>query len=142
MQGVLDAATHASLIATDTEGLITVLNRGSERMLGYSSSEMVGQQTPAILHLESEIAARGRALTKESGKPVQGFDFFVEKARSGHFDQGEWTFVRKDGQRLTANLVVTASHDADGKITGFLGVAMDVTARQPAELGGKPGLGI
>jgi hypothetical protein len=38
--------------------------------------------------------------------------------------------------------VVTASHDADGKITGFLGMAMGVTARQPAELGGKPGLGI
>ena len=30
--------------------------------------------------------------------------------------------------------MVTASHDADGKITGFLWVAMDVTARQPAEL--------
>jgi PAS domain S-box-containing protein len=34
---------------------------------------------------------------------------------------------------LTANLVVTASHDADGQITGFLGVAMDVTARKQAE---------
>ena len=48
-------------------------------------------------------------------------------------EQREWTFVRKDGKTLTANLVVTASHDADGKITGFLGVAIDVTARQQAE---------
>jgi two-component system sensor histidine kinase/response regulator len=133
LQTVLDAATHASIIATDTEGLITVFNRGSERMLGYTADEMVGKQSPAIIHLESEIIARGRQLTEEMGKPVQGFDVFVEKARRGQDDEREWTFVRKDGKKFTVNLVVTASYDAKGTIIGFLGVAMDVTARAKAE---------
>ena len=57
-QAVLDAATQISIIATDTAGLITVFNRGAEQMLGYTSEEMVGKQSPAIIHLESEVLAR------------------------------------------------------------------------------------
>src|SRR6202040_706348 len=69
LQAVLDAATHVSIIATDTQGLITVFNHGAEQMLGYSADEMVGRQSPANIHLESEVLARGRELTKEMGKP-------------------------------------------------------------------------
>jgi two-component system, sensor histidine kinase and response regulator len=133
LQAVLDAASHVSIIASDATGLITVFNHGAERMLGYSSDEMVGKQSPAILHLGSEMFARGRQLTEELGKPVHGYDVFVEKARSGRHDEHEWTYVRKNGTTLTVNLVVTAAYGTNGAIVGFLGVAMDVTARAKAE---------
>jgi len=133
LQGVLDAATHLAIIATDTKGIITVFNRGAEQMLGYTSDEIVGKQSPAIFHLESEIVAKGRELTKELGTPVQGFDVFVEKARRGQHGKLEWTYVQKDGKTFTVNLVVTASYDTNGSIVGFLGVATDVTARARAE---------
>jgi PAS domain S-box-containing protein len=133
LQAALDAATQVSIIATDSEGLITVFDRGSERMLGYTSDEMVGRQSPAILHLESELTARGRELTEEMGKPVQGFDVIVEKARRGQHEEREWTFVRKGGQTLKVNLAMTASYDRHGTIIGFVSVATDVTARSRAE---------
>ena len=133
LQAVLDAATQVSIIATDAEGLITVFNHGAEQMLGYTSEEMVGKQSSAIIHLKSEVFARSRELTEEQGKPVQGFDVFVQKARNGRHEEREWTFVRKDGQTLTVNLAVTASCDTNGAIVGFLGVAMDVTARTRTE---------
>ena len=133
LQAVLDAATHVSIIAVDTKGLITVFNRGAEQMLGYTSEEMVGKQYPATFHLDSEIVARGLELTAELGKPVQGFDVFVERARDRLPEEREWTYVRKDGKTLAVTLVVTASYDADGAIVGFLGVAMDVTARKKVE---------
>jgi PAS domain S-box-containing protein len=133
LQAVLDAATQMAIIAADTKGLITVFNRGAEQMLGYTTEEIVGKQSAALFHLESEIIARGRELSEEFGKPVQGFDVFVEKARKGRHDEREWTYVRKDGQTLTVNLVSTASHDTNGAIVGFLGVATDVTARAQAE---------
>src|ERR1700722_13651530 len=79
LQAVLDAATQMAIIAADTKGLITVFNRGAEQMLGYTAEEIVGKQSPALFHLESEIIARGRELSEELGKPVQGFDVFVEK---------------------------------------------------------------
>jgi two-component system sensor histidine kinase/response regulator len=133
LQAVLDAATHVTIIATNTEGLITVFNRGAEQMLGYTSDEMVGKQSTAIIHLESEVITRGRELTEEMGKPVQGFDVFAEKARSDQHEEREWTYVRKDGKTLTVNVLMSASYDSTGTITGFLGVAMDVTARSRAE---------
>jgi hypothetical protein len=56
-----------------------------------------------------------------------------QKPLLGEHDGREWTYVRKDGKRSTVILVVTASYDTSGTIVGFLGIAMDVTARKKAE---------
>jgi PAS domain S-box-containing protein len=130
MQAVLDAATQISVIATDPHGLITVFNAGAERMLGYSSDEVVGINSPAIMHLESEVVARGRELTAEFGRPIQGFDVLVEYARQGRFEEREWTYLQKDGTHIKVLLIVTALRDKVGEITGFLGMAQDITERK------------
>jgi PAS domain S-box-containing protein len=128
-QPVLNEATQVSIIAMDTEGQITVFDRGAEQMLGYASEEIVHKLAPTILHLESELIARGRELTEELGKPVEGFNILVEKARSGRYEEREWTYVRKDGKPFRVNVVVTASRNKNGEIAGFLGVATDIPAR-------------
>jgi PAS domain S-box-containing protein len=133
LQEVLDAATHFAIIAAIPDGPITIFNRGAERMLGYTSEEIVGKENPSIFHLESEIIARGRELSGELGRPVQGADVFVEKARRGAPEEREWTYVRKDGSHLTVSLIVTARYDATGRIVGFLGMARDITAQKKAE---------
>jgi two-component system sensor histidine kinase/response regulator len=133
LQAVLDAATQVSIIASDPEGNITVFNSGAEEMLGYRAGEMVGKHTPAIIHLESEVVARGRELTEAMGRPIQGIDVFLERPRRGEPEEGEWTYVRKDGSTLTVNLMITASRDAKGRIMGFLGIATDISARKKAE---------
>ncbi len=133
LYGVLDAATEVSIIATDTRGAITVFNSGAERMLGYHAREVVGRMTPEAIHDAEEVAAHGRRLSLEFGRAVTGFDVFVERARRGGFEEREWSYIRKDGSRLTVNLVVTALRDAAGAITGFLGVATDITRRKQAE---------
>ncbi len=130
LQSVLDAATQVSIIATNPEGLITVFNSGAEQMLGYSAEEIVGKKTSSFIHLESEVTERGQELTKLFGRPINGFDVLVEFARQGKSDEREWTYVRKDGRHLTVNLMVTVLRDATGKLTGFLGVAKDITERK------------
>lgn len=127
---VLRAATEVSIIATDNEGLITVFNPGAERMLGYTAEEMVGKRTPAVFHLEAEVVDHGRALTRELGRPVEGFEAFVAHARAGAQETHEWTYVRKDGGHLSVSLSVTALRDEHGRQTGFLGVASDITERR------------
>ena len=107
LQGVLDSATELSIIATDPQGLITVFNTGAERMLGYRADEMVGRRSPEIIHDPTECADRARQLTAERGRPIAGFDVFVDGARERTFDEHEWTYVRKDGTRLDVNLVIT-----------------------------------
>ncbi len=133
-QAVLDSATQVAIIATDESGIITVFNSGAERMLQYRAEEVIGRLTPAMIHLESEVREHGEQLSRDFGRPIQGFDVFVEYARLGRYEEREWTYVRKDGSHLTVNLVVTALRDASGKMTGFLGIAKDVTESKQAEV--------
>ncbi len=127
LAGVLDASTQVAIIATDVNGLITVFNSGAENLLGYTADEIVGKQSPAILHVAAEVIARGEELSRELGYAVEGFDVFVNPAKRGLFDRRQWTYVRKDGSQFPVRLVVTAVKDAKGAITGFLGVGEDIT---------------
>jgi PAS domain S-box-containing protein len=129
LQLLLNEPTQVSIVATNTEGLITVFNHGAEQMLGYTSAEMVHKHSATILHLESELIGRGLELTEELGKPVEGFNILGEKARIRQYEEREWTYVRKDGKVLRVNLVVTAARDTDGAIAGFLSVAVNISAR-------------
>jgi len=133
LRAVLDASTEVALIATDTAGLVTTFNRGAERMLGYDAQEVIGRQTPAAFHESGEVAARGAELTAQFGEPVGGFEVFVTLPRLRGAEQREWTYVRKDGSTLKVSLVVTAVRGAAGEITGYLGVAVDITERTLAE---------
>lgn len=133
LQAVLDAATEVAIIAMNLNGVITVFNRGAEWMLAYDADEMIGTQTPLILHLPAEVESRGRELSSQFGRPIQGFDILVEEARQGTHEEREWTYVRKDGQQIPVTLLVTAMRDASGYITGYLGIAKDLTETKVAE---------
>lgn len=126
-KAILDAANLA-IISTDTHGIIKTFNPGAEAMLGYRAEEIIDQQTPALFHLEAENIAYAQQLSEELCYPVApGFDTFVAKAREGFGDEREWTYVRKDGQRLPVVLSVAALRDSEGEITGFLGIARDIS---------------
>ena len=122
--------THAaySVISTTPEGLITSFNPAAERMLGYRAQDVVGKQTPAILHKPSEVIARAASLSKELGKEIEpGFEVFVAKSRESDLEQREWTYIRRDGSPLPVTLGVTALRNHEGSITGFLGIASDIS---------------
>ena len=125
---VFAAATEDLIVATDPIGLVTVFNAGAERLLGYASDEIVGHVTPLIWHDTKEIQERAAELGVDAG-----FEVFVHAARRGVPETREWTFVRKDGRTLTAQLTVTPVLTPDGEIGGYLGVGHDVTARKIAE---------
>ena len=133
MQAVVEGSTQVAIIATDPQGCITVFNSGAERMLGYRAEEMVGHQTPEIIHLKSEVEERSRRLSQQYGYPVEGFETFVHHARLGGHHELDWTYVRKDGSHLTVHLVVTAMRDENKQVTGFVGVAVDVTEARNIE---------
>ena len=133
VQAILDGATQVAMIATDTEGLITVFNPGAAKMLGYRSEEMVGRQTPAIFHLASEIEAAREELSAASGREIEGFEGTVAAVRHGSRQGRDWTFIRKDGTHLRVTMEVTDLVDTQGRTTGYLGVAKDVTERRRTE---------
>lgn len=129
LQAVIDSATQVSIVATDENGLITLFNHGAERMLGVRAEDMVDKQTPLVFHDAAELAMRAEQLGRHYGRPLQGMEVFFEPVRRGDLVPQEWTYIRSDGVRLTVNLGVTALRDESGRITGYLGIATDVTAR-------------
>jgi len=132
-QAILEGANYA-IISTAPDGLIKLFNSAAERMLGYTSEEVVGKVTPSIFHEHEEVVARAAELTRVLGREVRaGFETFVAKAVQGRPDEREWIYVRKDGSRVPVLLSVTALFDQRGEMTGYLGVASDITDRVRAE---------
>jgi PAS domain S-box-containing protein len=122
---VLNGASQSSIIATDERGMITVFNRGAERLLGYDAYEACGLDLLA-LHDPSEIAARALELGVRDG-----LDALVSAARRGEAETREWTYVGKDVD-LPVSLTMTAMTDGD-ELRGFIAVAKDLSAQRRAE---------
>lgn len=128
LQAVLDSATGVSVIATDPSGLITLFNRGAERLLGYCADEVVGLHTPIMFHLSQEIEQRGLQL----GLATSDFEVFIYPARNGEPETRQWTYQSKDGTQHQVNLTVSAIFEQHHQITGFLFIASDISDLQAA----------
>ncbi len=130
---ILDNVAYG-IISTTPEGIVTSFNPAAERLLGYAADEIVDKQSPAIWHDPDEIAHHARQLSVELGETVApGFDVFAARPRRNLPEEGEWTFIRKDGGRIPVNLTVTALRDEGGKISGFVGLTHDLSERKQAE---------
>jgi PAS domain S-box-containing protein len=132
-QAILDSANY-SIIATTIDGTICAFNTTAERWLGYAASEIIGICSPERFHDLSEVQQRAIALTEELGKPIPvGFEVFVAKAKLGQIEEIEWTYIRKDGSRFPVMLSISALRNDDNQISGFLGIATDLSSRKFAE---------
>lgn len=129
-RAVLDSADYC-IISTDTRGVIATFNRSAEDMLGYTAKEMIGRETPEIIHNPEEVQEYAEILSEEFGKPVEpGFEVFVAKARSGIVDEREWHYIHKNGSTIPVFLSVTALRSSGQEIIGFLGIAYDLRERK------------
>ena len=127
---LVDSASGTAFIATDPEGLITFFSPGAEQMLGYAADEVVGRITPLPFHESRELLERADELGVSPGYGVGDRTGLTLGADQ---DLRDWTFVRKDGSRLTVSVSVTAAHDDEGHTTSYLSVVRDVTDRRAAE---------
>ncbi len=130
---ILDNVAYG-IISVMTDGVITSFNPAAERLLGYTADEVIGKKTPAIWHDHEEISRHAALLSKELGETiVAGFDVFSARPSRNLPEEGEWTFVRKDGRRIPAYLSVTALRDDSNRITGYVGLTYDLTEHKRSE---------
>ncbi len=132
-QAILNSTNYA-IISVNARGKVTVFNDGAQRMLGYSASEMPDQESLAKLHDPAELTRRMHELSSELGRPIRpGAEIFIAKVRERQIDEAEWTYITKQGKRIPIMLSITGVWDDDGQLSGFVGVAHDLTEQKRIE---------
>lgn len=122
------------IIAVNANGIITEFNKAAQDMLGYTAEELVGKSTPERFLDSQEVVERAAVLSSELGRTVEpGIEVFMAIARLGRVEERELTFIRKNGERFMGQLSVTAIRGGDGEVSGFIGIATDITERKKVE---------
>jgi PAS domain S-box-containing protein len=108
-----------AIFALDRTGHVCTWNAGAERIKGYRADEILGKHFSAFYPQEAI----------DRGHPQHELE--VAEA-TGRFEE-EGQRLRKDGSLFWANVVITALHDKEGRLSGFLKVTRDITDRKNAE---------
>jgi two-component system CheB/CheR fusion protein len=115
---VVEGAPDFAMLLLDAQGRIVSWNVGAERLLGWSADEAIGKSA-SIIYPPADAAA----------------DLSRRMHQAAEFGRGanESWYVRKAGSRFWGSGVMTAVHGAGGKVTGYVKVLRDETARKQAE---------
>jgi diguanylate cyclase (GGDEF)-like protein/PAS domain S-box-containing protein len=124
MSQLVDETDTVAVIGTDRDGLITLFNRGSEELLGYTASEAVGRLNGIVLFDPEELERRSAA---NGGSAFQ-------RVRDGELEEGTWNYVRKDGCRIEVWVSFRAIFNRFGEIEGYISFARDITAMHQVEI--------
>ena len=114
---VLDQV-HDAVIQTDLAGHILKWNRGAERLLGYSESEVIGQPL-SMLYADADAVG----VAPEILSQLPSDQKLEQEVRSRH----------KSGDTRWIHLSLSLLADEDGALYGAVAYAQDVTERRRAE---------
>ncbi len=117
-QQIVESSTEFAIITLDPEGMITSWNIGAEALLGWPSTEAIGQPGAMIFTTEDQ----------QAGSPI-------DEMRRSDLDGkavDERFHVRKDGSRFWGSGLMSPLLGERGK-AGYLKIARDRTAEREAE---------
>ena len=116
---LLDSATDHAIFQLDPKGYVISWNPAAERIKKWKAEEIIGWHY-SILFPPEEVA---------NGDPWHELD---DARREGRHD-GEERRMRKDGVLFDASVTLSAMHDRDGTLVGFVKVTRDITERKEWE---------
>ncbi|GAB2670443.1 response regulator [Paenibacillus thermoaerophilus] len=130
LEAVISQNDYA-MIVLDASYTVTYFNKAAEKMLGYAAADVVGKLTPLVWHDEREVVQRAIRYSRELDAVIDpDVSVFVCKPVRGLPGDDEWTFIRRDGTRLTVRLNVSAMRDPSGAVTGFVFIASDISEQK------------
>jgi PAS domain S-box-containing protein len=115
---LVEGVTDYAIYMLDPSGVVINWNPGTERLIGYTPEEILGQHFSKFYTREERAA----------GMPARVLEI---AAREGRYEGEGWR-VRKDGSRFWAMVVVDAIRSQTGKLKGFANVTRDITERRSA----------
>ncbi len=110
-----------AIIATDTTGLIVLMNRVAEALTGWKETEAAGRDIAGVF-----------SLTDDQGKPLAGLvEGALQEGAGGQHSQAN--LLARNGIRLVVECSATPLHDDNDRVSGAVLVFRDITERQRTE---------
>ncbi|RKT58654.1 PAS domain S-box-containing protein/diguanylate cyclase (GGDEF)-like protein [Azonexus fungiphilus] len=117
LSSVVFTGISDGICITDPDCRILTVNQAFLRVTGYSAGEVIGR-TPALL----KSGQHGQAFYQAMWETLKRQDSW----------QGEITNRRKNGERVTEWLSISAVRDPGGRLTHYVGLFSDLSERQQA----------
>jgi PAS domain S-box-containing protein len=114
----VDGLGDFAVTTLDAQGIVTSWNVGAETITGYKASEVVGKSFTLFYTPED----------RAEGKPQRALH---EAATRGRFEE-IGTRVGQNGEVFSANVIISAIRDGEGRLLGFGTISRDVTDRLDA----------
>jgi PAS domain S-box-containing protein len=116
---VFSEVEEYAIMMMDVDGNIRSWNRGAEKIKGYTAKEIIGKNYRIFYTAEDKENHLSEKLLNDAR----------EKGRASF----EGWRVKKNGERFWGSMALTALHDKDGAVKGFLKVTRDLTEKKMAE---------
>jgi PAS domain S-box-containing protein len=90
------ALSQELMLVSDLEGVIRSVNPSAERILGWSTDEMIGRNFLEFVHPDDVETTAAEVRSLAQGKPTLAFENWY-RAKSGDYRLLDWTAVPDDG---------------------------------------------
>jgi PAS domain S-box-containing protein len=108
-----------AIVLLDTNGTIKSWNKGAEKIKGYVPEEIIGRNFRIFYSTEDRATQLPEHLLSMA-------------AKNGRAIHEGWR-IRKDGTRFWGDITVTAVHDKQGRVAGYLKMTRDLTERKKSD---------
>ncbi|MCW8155805.1 PAS domain S-box protein [Stutzerimonas stutzeri] len=133
-QAMLNSASSAVLV-TRPDGIITSVNPTAERMLGYSEQDLIGHPLTSALFRPETLQRRAALLSSELQRPIEpNFAVLTAPLHRGRREMSEWRLRHQNGSDVPVLLGVTAIHDEQELLRGYLINAYDLAYQEQLQL--------
>ena len=116
---ILEGVTDYAIMATDLNQNVTIWNSGAQAMLGWLTSELIGEPFPMIW-TEEDLA--DRSADREQARCLE----------AGRAEEERW-HRRKCGDAFWAHSLMMPLRQDDGRHIGFLRILRDRTEQRAAD---------
>lgn len=117
-QAQLLSEVHDAVFSSDSNFIITYWNQEAEKMFGWTKEEALGKNSGELLKPKVGSSTRDNERSK--------------LRHEGHW-KGEVQYIRKDGSYFFTEVNSSVLRDSDGKDTGNVVIARDITERKKVE---------
>ena len=122
------------MFSINENGLFKFFNPETVKLTGYSESEVVLKKDPLLFIRKNEIKLCKEEFEKKHNLVFKNdFDVLKEKSLRNEIVDLEYFFVHKNGNEFPVALSITPVYNKKKQLTGFMGVAVDLTIRKQSQ---------